>query len=357
MRLSAVKDIVAEPGPYVTVHAEVGRASENPRQQLDARWTTIRHALDDEDVSGEVVERIGEKFAEPPATYDEAFRTIVATRDRVLFDDTVPGDSPVPEGVESALLPDLGPWLAAADGRAGFALAICDKEGGDVSWHRSSHDAARTESEAGGRTLHEHKVGAAVGEPQYQRHSEETWQANAKDVASQLRSLSHRAGTRAVVLAGDPRIRSEVADELDEHHLPVVEVESGNRAEGSSPEVMWGEIEEALAAVVAREESELVDRLGAGEGQAGATARGLEPVLESFVNGQVATLLVDLDEAREHPVDVRAYPGLPLPEGVTGSLPADRVLLAVAATTDADVVHVQAARMDGPVAALLRWDG
>lgn len=357
MRLTAVKDIVAEPGPYVTVHVEVGRASENPRQQLDARWTTVRHALQDEDVAEEVLDRLAEKFAEPPAVYDDAFRTIVATRDQVLFDDVVPGECPVPEGVETGLLPDLGPWLAAADGRAGFALAICDREGGDVSWHRSVHDAARDESEAGGRTLHEHKVGAQVAEPQYQRHSEKTWQANAQDVAAELRSLAKRAGTRALVLAGDPRIRSMVADELGEGHLPVVEVESGNRAEGSSPEVMWGEIEEALAAQVAREEGELVERLGAGEGQAGATARGLEAVLESFVNGQVATLLVDLDEIREHPVDTGAYAGLPLPEGVSGSLPADRLLLAVAATTDADVVHVDSLRIDGPVAALLRWDG
>lgn len=357
MRLRAVKDIVAEPGPYVTVHAEVGRASENARQQLDARWTTLRHALDDEDVSEEVVERLGEKFAEPPATYDDAFRTIVVTRDKVLFDDVVPGDSPVPEGVEAGLLPDLGPWLAASDGRAGFALAICDREGGDVSWHRSAYDPARQASEAGGRTLHEHKVGAEFTEPQYQRHSEETWQANARNVAAELRSLAKRAGTRAIVLAGDPRIRSMVADEIGEGRLPVVEVESGNRAEGSSPEVMWREIEEALAAQVAREEAELVDRLGAGEGQAGATARGLEPVLESFVNGQVATLLVDFDEIREHPVDTRAHPGLPLPDGVSGSLPADRVLLALAATTDADIVHIDSQRIGGPVAALLRWDG
>lgn len=357
MRLSAVKDIVAEPGPYVTVHAQVGRASENPRQQLDARWTTVKHALENEDVSGEVIERIGEKFEEPPASYDQAFRTIVATRDRVLFDDTVPGDSPVDEGVESGLLPDLGPWLAAAEGRAGFALAVCDREGGDVSWHRSSYDAARVADEAGGRTLHEHKVGAEFAEKQYQRHSEETWQANAKDVAAELRSLAKRAGTRAIVLAGDPRIRSMVAEELGEGHLPVVEVESGSRAEGSSPEVMWSEIEEALAAQLAQEEGELVERLGAGEGQAGATAQGLEPVLESFVNGQVATLLADLDQLREHPVDVGAYPGLPVPEGVSGSLPADRVLLAVAATTDADIVHLEASRIGGPVAALLRWDG
>ncbi len=356
MRLSAVKDIVAEPGPYVTVHAQVGRASENPRQQLDARWTTVRHALDDEDVSDEVVERIGEKFAEPPAEYDQAFRTIIATRDRVLFDDTVPGDGPAPEGVESGLLPDLAPWLAAAEGRAGFALAICDREGGDVSWHRSAYDSARSEAEAGGRTLHEHKVGAAFAEPQYQRHSEETWRDNAQDVAAELRSLAKRAGTRAIVLAGDPRIRSMVADQIGEGHLPVVEVESGNRAEGSSPEVMWSEIEEALAALIAREEGELVERLGAGEGQAGATAQGLEPVLESFVNGQVGTLLVDLNEIREHPVDTDAYAGLPLPEGVSGSLPADRVLLAVAATTDADIVHIDAKRLGGPVAAILRWD-
>src|SRR5688572_5492308 len=50
MHLHAVHDLVRRPGPFVTVQAEIGRTTEVARQQLDARWTTIRHTLEREGV-------------------------------------------------------------------------------------------------------------------------------------------------------------------------------------------------------------------------------------------------------------------------------------------------------------------
>jgi hypothetical protein len=56
-------------------------------------------------------------------------------------------------------------------------------------------------------------------------------------------------------------------------------------------------------------------------------------------------------------VDPARHPGLPIPDGVGGELRADRVLLALAAATQADVVTMPAAQVEGaPVSAVLRWD-
>jgi len=46
MRLDPIKPVFEEPGPFLTLYVDVGRASEDAPQQLQARWTTIRHRME-----------------------------------------------------------------------------------------------------------------------------------------------------------------------------------------------------------------------------------------------------------------------------------------------------------------------
>lgn len=357
MRLTAVQDVVTRRGPFVTVHAEVGRTTEDARQQLDARWTTVRHALEKEEVPSELVDRIGELLQEPPGMPGDARRTIVAAGDEVVFDDTQQGTDSEPERVEVGPLPDLGPWVAHADRHVPFAVAVCDREGADVSFHTSVHERGAGSRSVGGRTLHENKVGVETAEPQYQRHTEQTWRHNAEDVAEALRRGAQEHACRVVVLAGDERARQLVEEGLSGLQAEVLHVTDGGRAAGSSEDSLWTGIEAALAEHQARADAEVLEQLGTGEGQAGTSCRGLDDVLDAFVRGQVDRLVIDLQGARELSVDPAEHPGLPLPEEAHGKLPADRLLVALAATTQADVVTMPAAATDGEaVSAVLRWD-
>jgi hypothetical protein len=65
-----------------------------------------------------------------------------------------------------------------------------------------------------------------------------------------------------------------------------------------------------------------------------------------------------LQKAHEITVDPSRFPGLPLPEGlVDKQLPADQVLVAAGAATDAAVTVLPARQTrGGGVAAILRWD-
>lgn len=83
----------------------------------------------------------------------------------------------------------------------------------------------------------------------------------------------------------------------------------------------------------------------------------MTPAVEALERAQVELLLVDLDATRHLAVDLARYPGLPLPEAVVGEQPADRVLVAAAAATDAEVSVQPSTFTDGKgVAALLRWE-
>ncbi|MDT9593287.1 hypothetical protein RDV89_09430 [Nocardioides zeae] len=299
---------------------------------------------------------MGERLLEPPQVPGQARRTIVAGPHGVLFDDTLPGDGRFPEVAEVAPLPDLAAWVSAAESRVPFAIALCDREGGDVSFLDAVDHRGAEVTTHGGRTLHEHQVGVEVAEPEYQRHSEQTWRRNAQDVAAALREGVRTRSLDLVLLAGDERARHLVADELTGLAVEVVHLASGSRAPGASADALWTEVEVAVAAHQAGREAAVLERLGAGEGQAGTAARGLDDVLDAFVRGQVEQLLVDLEAASELRVDPTAYPGLPVPAGLGDEAPADRVLIAVAAATQADVVVVPAAQTGGtPVNAVLRW--
>ena len=87
MQLSTLQDVYAHPGPYVTVHLDVSRDTEDAPQQLDARWTSARHTLEKEGVDPSLIEQIGQRLQEPTDLPGEVRRTIIAAGNEIVFDD------------------------------------------------------------------------------------------------------------------------------------------------------------------------------------------------------------------------------------------------------------------------------
>lgn len=356
MHLTAVRDLVDRPGPFVTVHAEVGRTTEDALQQLDARWTTIRHALEHEHVDDALIEQIGARLHEQPPVGGPARRTLVAEGGEVVFDDIQAGASSWQETVEVDLLPDLSGWLVQATRQIPFVLVVADREGADIGFHTGLAETTHEDVVVDGDDFPITKVPEGDwAQKQYQRSAENTWKRNAGEVADEVR---HRIGDhRLVVLAGDERACHDIQEALSGLTVPVVHVTGGGRAAGASEEALWSDVRRVLADFEAHDEQDVVDALLERTGQGAGAARGLDEVLEAFVRGQVERLVVDLDAAREMTVDPADHPGLRLPESVAGEVPADRVLLAAAAATDADVAVLPKEQTKGQgVAALLRWD-
>ena len=358
MQLTAVRDLVDRPAPFVTVHAEVGRPAEDAVQQLETRWNTIRRTLEGEGVDPGLVEEIGRRLHEMPPAPGEARRTIVAAEGDIVFDEVLPGSVRIEETAEVALLPDLAGWVATAARQLPFCLVVADREGADVSFHSGLADTDPESDAVDGEEHQLHKVpGGGWAHRRMQQSVENTWKENAQEVAKAVTSGVRRLPLRLVIVAGDQNARQKLQESLDGLTVPVVHVEAGGRAAGASEEALWSEVEVVLARFEAEADLEVAERLAAVEGQQGRAVRGLGEVLDALTRGQVETVVLDLQRARDLTVDPSAHPGLPLPEGAAGELPADRVLLAAAAATSAGVT-VLPAEQSGPegVAALLRWD-
>lgn len=362
MELTRLRPIYEEAGPYVTLHVETGRDTEDAESRMDARWTTIRHDLERFGLDSALIEEIGDRVRANTHRPGAVRRTLVANDDKILFDDVQTGESSRPEVIDRAELPELSAWLAQEDQAVPFVLVVADREGADIEVHRALARPAEDSRTVTGETFYITKV--AEGDwahKQFQQTAENTWKHNAGLVADAVRSLAREHRPALVLVAGEVRARAEVTAALEdgEELGEVVQVESGGRAAGSSDEALWDEVRAHLARAAAAADADVAARLDEARGRGEGAATGIQEVLTALAKAQVEHLVVDLDEVRKHTVDPGAHDGLALPKSAVAAeeLPADRVLVAAAALSGARLSVLPAAMSrGGGVSALLRWD-
>jgi hypothetical protein len=366
MQLDQIRAVLDRPGPYISLHLDVSRTTEDARQQLDARWTTARHQLEHEGVTGAVVGELEQRLREPTGLSGEVWRTLVATPDEVVLDEVRAGQTAWPETVAVGPLPDVAGWLTQNDGTFPFALVRSDRTGADIDLFLAGRGAVAESTTVDGQTSDLRKL--PVGDwaqDKYQQRAENNWHANAKLVADQLRGLDARHRPRLVVLCGDVRARSDLADLLEGIDAAVVVSESGGRAAGVSEEALWEDVQRYLDEIRAHDIDELLQQLARGTAVSQGVLTGPDRVADAFVKGEVERLVLDLTDARETTVDAGDHPGLALPEPAlsAGPLPADQVLVAAAALTGAEATVLpheaplpQELALASGVAATLRWD-
>jgi hypothetical protein len=361
--LERLRPVFEERGPYLTLHLDVGRASEVGAEQVESRWTSIRHELERASVPPALVEQLHERVHENVRLPGEVRRTIVAAGERILLDDVQGGHQPHPEVVDIAPLPDLASWIDTADQAYPFVLAVVDRVGGEVSAYRAAGRPPVDEETVTGQSYYITKVPEGDwAQKQFQQTAENRWHENAELVAEAVRAAALGCGARAVFVAGEVRARAEVVRalaSLDRGMEHVTQIEAGGRAEGASEQALWDELRGHLRELVAAEDAEIAARLDEGRGRGDGVATGVDEVLDALVKGQVEQLVVDLEALADKAVRPGRHDGLPLPAPAVDAseLPADRVLVAAAALTGARLTVLPASMAHGGGAsALLRWD-
>jgi hypothetical protein len=363
MNLTRVRPVFESAGPFVSLHLEVGGATEDALTQRESRWTTARHELERAGIERKLLEDIGHRLLENTHLPGEVRRTIIADQEQVLLDDVQAGHNTHPEVLEHAALPDLSGWLVSEDQATPFVLAVVDREGADIDAYRAITRPPEDSETVTGETFYITKVAPGDwAQKQFQQTAENTWQHNAGLVADAVRHLARSHRPRVVLIAGEVRARAEVTRALEssgtEELGRIVQLESGGRAAGSSTEALWEEANEILREVSAERDAEVEARLAEARGRGEAVATGIDEVLEALAKAQVDRLVVDLDALREKSVKPQQHEGLPVPAGAAAEdQPADRVLVAAAALTGADITILPATMArGGGVSALLRWD-
>jgi hypothetical protein len=257
------------------------------------------------------------------------------------------------------------PVLRQLPGRVPHVVALVDRTGGDITYVGLSGQDGEEET-VEGETFHIRKL--RVGgwaHDHWQNSAEETWEDNADRVAARIASYARRLSPRFVLVAGDVRARSILAERAgDAWKDLVVTIEEGGRAAGAAREPVERRAAELVAEHEAHEEVDTVEKVQAAAAH-GLAVTGTASVVEALRKSQVETLVL-----ADQPDDEELLVGpSPLLLGVdrgdmealgvqeVHSVPADRALLAAAVASDAGVVVVPRSAMPGdiPVAAVLRY--
>ena len=358
MRLDQLSDLYAQRGPFASAYVEVSRDQRNGDEIAELGAREAVDALVEAGAPATVAAQVGERLSASTHQPAPISRIVVATEAGVLLD-RLTRVHRARSTVNWAPLPDVAAWLGDLQQARPFVLALVDREGGDVTSYSADSLGVTQESTVGEPSPYVHKVrSGGWSQLRYQHTTENVWRNNAQEVAEEIgRQLQ---GPELVVLAGDVKARTAVRGMLSESRAAdIVELEHGGRAVDGGDDALAAEVDAAVQSRVVAATLAAVHELRDRMGQGRSMAVGVQDVADAIVRGQVDTLLLDPDAARDFEVRPADHPGLVLgPAPLDAPIRADLALVAGACLTGAELVVSPRRTLGGaPAAALLRWAG
>jgi hypothetical protein len=310
--------VYQQSGPFVTVYLDATRSTESGPHEVELRWREVRRSLQEQGADDALLAAL-----DTEATADDGIggphgRLLVAADGAVCFSDRL-HRPPATSSGWFAPLPHLMPYLAHRATDLPHVVVVTDRTGADILAIRA--DGETTTRTVEGSAQHPvHRTSTADwSERHFQLRVENTWQANARDVASAVARIVNQAAARLVVVAGDVRARHMVADELRSTLPPAVPVEAvdeGGRAAGSSDHALEGAVHDQVLRMIWRERREVLEHLQQNLGRREYAVAGVADVTEALRMAQADTVVLSDDPSST----LRAWVGpTPTEFGLAGS--------------------------------------
>jgi Bacterial archaeo-eukaryotic release factor family 2 len=365
MNLSFLRPLyAARSGGWCSAYLDVSRDREDAVSAVDLRWRGLAGPLREQGADPATLAAIGAAVHD----YRGAPGLALFGRDgQVALTVPLPRP-PLRDSAALCLLPHALALASQLEARVPWLRALVDRTGADLLAMPASGKprAARV----GDEEYPNRKTSpGGWSQPRYQRSAEQNWDRTAALISDRATELAGKVGARVLVVAGDVRERTLVAERLTEElpKTPLVQTEAGARAAGAAAEPLDEATQEVVRAEALRLRGETLDAYRRERNRGGAAVTGLPAVVSALRQGQVDALLVDADRL---PADTRLWAG-PRPAqlgtdeaelsqlGVSApwSAHVDDILLRAAAATEADLVAVSAGEVpltDG-VGAHLRY--
>ena len=293
MQLRDLSDVLAAPGPFVTVHVGAESAVEQAADRYDLAWKAVLQRLEQDGVPAPVRDAI----AGAQGAHDEGeARLVVASvpEARVVLAEPV-STRPATDVVEVAPLPDLLALVSDVTAQVPHVVVHTDRTGADVEAFVDTTSLAQ-ELTVKGRTLHLKKVqGGGWAHHRYQHRTENQWRENAKDIRETVVQLAEQVGAELIIGVGDERELTFVREGLGQPwDARWVEVPGGRGADGSEALVAQ-RVRDAISLHTAAESLQLLADYAQERGQAKRACDGLVDVVEALRKAQVQTLILTTD--------------------------------------------------------------
>lgn len=308
MDLSPFRELAGATGPFATVYLDVSHDTAQADKQIALRWQSARADLAEQGADPDTLEVLDQAMAEAEPAVGRAGRALVAAGGRLWLDEPLRQPPPTPV-THFGPLPDLAPLLAGRAPGVPHVVAVINRTGADLRGYDATGELVAT-PEVEGQDHPVHKVGGGgMAHAKIQHRVENTWHANAKQIADEIDRIARQLNAQLVVLAGEVKSRADVHGSLSPHVAAMaVEVSGATRTEADEQQV--GEaVEELVANIAAAQEKEVTDHftqeINRGEGHAVA---GLQAVTAALRMSTVDTLLLDPEAHREEEIWIGDQP-------------------------------------------------
>ncbi|RCW43953.1 hypothetical protein DFQ14_10598 [Halopolyspora algeriensis] len=374
MKLGFLQDVYEQSGPFATVYLDTSSDVENAPKEVGLRWRSARESLADQGADEATLQAIEERIGEHQ--WRESGRRgqlVVAAQGRVLLNDELPQpptEFPADEQVFFGPLPHLMPYLRMRSARIPHVVAVVDHSGADITSVNAARESDSTTVESGGVPLRKSHTAGEGNEQRHHHAVEERWQHNAADMAAEIETRALRISAEAIVLAGDVQQRKLVQEQLRKGLQDmVVQTGASSRDRKESGKNLDEEVSEVVRSAVESRVDEMVREFERERGEHDRAVEGWEATVGSLQRGQVRTLLrtptsggAPVDElyigpgANEVALEDRTLREMGVSD--SSSAPADAAILRGLIGTDAEIVLVDADRIElsGGIGAVLRFN-
>jgi hypothetical protein len=292
-----IAETFEHPGPFVTVYLDATRSTESGAHEVEVRWRDVRSELARRDADDRSLAAIDEAIAADVGTPGPHGLVLVAADGQLCFAGRLPDPPSTSYGTVGAL-PHLMPYLAQRATDVPHVVAVADRTGADILAVRVGGDVTET-SVSGGTAYPMHRTATADwSERHFQLRVENTWEANARDVAAAVARTVSEIAAPLVVIAGDVRARHLIADDLASGLSPEVivrTIEEGGRAAGSSTEALEAAVRQQVLRYVWQERREVLEHLSQNLGRGAYAVAGAAEVADALRMAQADTVVLSDD--------------------------------------------------------------
>ncbi|MFF4649277.1 Vms1/Ankzf1 family peptidyl-tRNA hydrolase [Streptomyces sp. NPDC001380] len=300
MRLTDLRPLYERPGPWASVYADIGGDVEDVRAAIQLRARSAREQLLEQGADARTAQAVHDFIIDRPSPPGRRGLAVFAAGGEVVHSELLP-EGPTDTTADWAPLPHVMPLLVQRGARIPHMVVAVDRAGADISvWTADpeGHEVLAGGREVEGSTDPITKVhpGGPGGwsQARFQRRAENTWDRNARAVAAEVAEVADRFGVELIMAAGDVRARRLLQEHLPQRwQEPLVDLETGGRAVGISPEHLDAARRAALAEYAARRRRASADRLSQELGRRALAVQGVGPVVNALSEGKVLTVLLE----------------------------------------------------------------
>ncbi len=289
MNLGFLRSLYDEIGDYVSVYLDTDRSHQNAVEEIELRWRAARQRLAGDGASAASLDAAAAVTGGPTGARGYA---VFARDGAVAFAGTLDAP-PRREIARLAPLPHLMPLLAQRRPPIPHVRVSATRVGGEIVAVGGTGREWRDWVAGQQWPVHKTRVGG-WSQDRYQRSVEETWDENAKALATEVVAAASRAGAQHVIVSGDIRARSLLLERLT---TPLRESAAVLEEEvNADSQAMTEAADRAVSEWAASRSRGRFDDWRARLAH-GLAVEGLAPTMAAFRDGQVSDLFLADDPA------------------------------------------------------------